>query len=46
MKAQKRKKQVVVKKEEEPIVDGEAGRRALDLAIKIQNKILESFNEI
>ena len=32
-----------VKKEEEPIVDGEAGRRALDLAIKIQNKILESF---
>ncbi len=32
-----------VKKEEEPIVDGEAGRRALDLAIKIQDKILESF---
>ncbi len=32
-----------IKKIEEPIVDGEAGRRALDLAVKIQDKILEGF---
>ncbi len=31
------------KKIEKPIVDGEAGKRALDLAIKIQNKILQGF---
>jgi len=32
------------RKKEQPIVDGEAGKQALDLAIKIQNKILEGFN--
>ena len=31
------------RKIEKPIVDGEAGKRALDLAIKIQNKILQGF---
>ena len=31
------------RKTEKPIVDGEAGKRALDLAIKIQNKILQDF---
>ena len=28
---------------EKPIVDGKAGRNALELAIKIQDKILEGF---
>ena len=32
------------RKKEQPIVDGEAGKQALDLAIKIQYKILEGFN--
>ena len=32
-----------IKNIEEPIVDGEAGRRALGLAIKIQDKILEGL---
>ena len=34
-----------IKETEKPIVDGEAGKNALELAIKIQDKILEGLKQ-